>query len=134
MSAITSVDGLKYRWTLSYLTPGQSVQVQGLGVISNWKPIIWLVKGKNSWERVEDSFTSDKNDKQFHEWGQSVGGMAQVVERFTVPKAIVVDPFVGGGATAVAAVMLDRFFVGADIEKSCVAQTGSRLKDICGEL
>lgn len=127
LKALSSVEGLRYHWVLAYLTPGQSTQVFSHKVKSNWKPVLWFIKGKNDWEHVEDSVTSDKNDKRFHEWGQSVGGMAQLVERFTVKKALVFDPFVGGGSTAVAAVETGRLFVGCDVDAGCVAETAKRL-------
>jgi site-specific DNA-methyltransferase (adenine-specific) len=130
MKALCYTDGLGYQWVLSYLTPGQSTQCFGRKVKSNWKPIVWLVKGKNDWEHVEDTVRSDQNDKRFHEWGQSVGGIAQLVARFTVAKSLVFDPFVGGGSTAVAAVMMDRLFVGCDVDAGCVSETAKRLGEI----
>ena len=125
---LCSVSDLQYQWTLAYFTPGESVQVFGRKIKSNWKPVIWLVKGKCDWEHVEDTVRSDMNDKRFHEWGQSVGGIAQLIERFTVKKSTVFDPFVGGGSTAMAALSLDRFFVGIDIEKSAIQETAKRIE------
>jgi DNA modification methylase len=121
---------LTYQWTLAYFTPGQSCQVFGRKVKSNWKPLIWLVKGKNTWEHIDDLIRNEKSDRRFHEWGQSVNGMAQIVERFTAEGSIVLDPFVGAGATALAAVALKRFFIGIDKEKSCVDTTAERLTKI----
>lgn len=130
MENLSSVPGLSYQWTLAYLTPGQSTQVFGRKVKSNWKPILWYVKGKNSWEHVEDTVRSDENDKRFHEWGQSVAGMAQLVERFTVEKSLVLDPFVGGGSMAIAALSLNRLFIGIDIDAACVKETADRIARI----
>jgi hypothetical protein len=118
---------LEYQWTLAYMTPGQYTPIFGRKVKSNWKPVVFLTKGKNVWENVFDVLESDMNDKRFHEWGQSEGGTAQIIERFTVPKMVVCDPFVGGGTTGVAAIQLDRFFIGADIEKKHVETTAERL-------
>jgi ParB-like chromosome segregation protein Spo0J len=130
LADLGSSPDLTYHWTIAYLTPGQSTQVFGRKVKSNWKPIIWLIKGKNTWEHVEDSIKSDENDKRFHEWGQSVGGIAQLIERFTVPKSLILDPFVGGGSTAIAALKLDRLFVGIDIDKACIQETAGRIKTL----
>jgi len=130
MVMLTANVALRYQWTLGYFTPGESTQVFGRKVKSNWKPIVWLVKGKNDWEHVEDTVRSDANDKRFHEWGQSVGGMAQLIERFTVEKSLVLDPFVGGGSTAVAALSLGRLFVGIDIDKACIQETAERIGEI----
>lgn len=118
---------LSYQWTLAYLTPGQSTQVFGRKVKSNWKPVLWYVNGKNSWEHVEDTVKSSENDKRFHEWGQSVSGMAAIIERFTVKGALILDPFMGAGTTGIAALKTGRLFLGADVDPGRVAQAAQRL-------
>jgi site-specific DNA-methyltransferase (adenine-specific) len=121
---------LKYQWTLNYYTPGQSTQVFGRKVKSNWKPVIWMIKGKNEWEHVQDTITSDENDKRFHHWGQSVSGTARLIELFSVQHQTVLDPFVGGGTTAVAAIATGRKFIGIDLDAECIAVTAKRLKEM----
>ena len=121
---------LTYQWTLAYLTPGASVQVFGRKIKSNWKPLIFLTKDKNKWEHIEDTITSDGRDKRFHEWGQSVEGMGKIVERFTVKGSVVFDPFCGGGATGVAALLTGRAFVGYDIDEAEVKKTAKRLSSL----
>jgi len=121
---------LTYQWTLNYYTPGESTQVFGRHIKSNWKPVIWLIKGQLDWEHVDDTVRSDMNDKRFHEWGQSVGGMAQIIKRFTVKKSLILDPFCGAGTTGVAAISLDRLFVGVDIDGERIAQSAERLQAV----
>lgn len=121
---------LTYQWTLNYYTPGQSTQVFGRRVKSNWKPVLWYVNGTYTGEHVDDTIRSGENDKRFHEWGQSVSGMAALIERFTVPGDLVYDPFCGGGTTGVAALLTGRLFVGSDIDESCVKQTAARLAEV----
>lgn len=121
---------LRYQWTLGYFTPGESAQQFGRKVKSNWKPVLWYVSGKYDGEHVEDTIRSDGNDKRFHEWGQSVSGMAALIERFTVPGDLVYDPFCGGGTTGVAALLTGRLFVGSDIDEACVKQTAARLAEV----
>lgn len=121
---------LRYQWTLGYFTPGESAQQFGRKVKSNWKPVLWYVNGKYTGEHVEDTIRSDGNDKRFHKWGQSVSGMAALIERFTVPGDLVYDPFCGGGATGVAALLTGRLFVGSDIDEACVKQTAARLAEV----
>lgn len=122
--------GLTYQWTLGYFTAGESTQVFGRKVKSNWKPVLWYVKGTYSGEHVEDTVRSGENDKRFHEWGQSVSGMAALIERFTVPGDLVYDPFCGGGTTGVAALRTGRLFIGSDIDEACVKQTAARLAEV----
>jgi SAM-dependent methyltransferase len=128
--SLMAASSLTYQWMLGYFTPGQSTQVFGRRVKSNWKPVLWFTKGKNQWEHVEDTFRSDMNDKRFHDWGQSVGGMAQIIERFTVKQSTILDPFVGGGTTGVAAIASGRLFIGIDSDAACVQQSADRLTQV----
>ena len=121
---------LKYQWTLCYYTPGASTQVFGRHVKSNWKPILWLTKGGNENEHVDDLITSDASDKRFHEWGQSVTGMSRVVERFTNPGSLVCDPFCGAGTTGIAALALDRKFLGMDTNLDALNNAADRLGEV----
>ena len=111
---------LTYQWTLAYLTPGASTRIFGRKVLSNWKPVVWLTNGKGDFEFVSDVLTSPERDKQYHDWGQSEGGMRELIERFTVPKALVLDPFCGGGSTGEAALRLGRLFVGTDSDETAM--------------
>jgi len=47
-------------------------------------------------------------DKEHHEWGQPVDEAVHLIETLTEPGDMVVDPFLGGGTTAVAAKRLGR--------------------------
>ena len=117
---LLSDERMMYQWTMCYLTPGKATQLRGSPVGCNWKPLIWLTKGKYSGPRVRDVFENPEQDKEHHEWGQGEVGMTQIIERMTHPGALVVDPFVGGGTTGVCCVRLGRRFIGFDIDKDSV--------------
>lgn len=121
---------LDYQWTLSYQTPGgQSPQIWPSRVNTFWKPVFWFVKGQYNGPWLGDVVKSDVNgnDKRFHHWGQSESGMAALVERFTKPGDLVLDPFCGGGTTGAVALALNRRFAGIDIDQSCIETTAYRL-------
>ena len=67
------------------------------------------------------------NDKRFHGWGQSESGITSLVEKLTDKGNLVCDPFLGGGVTAVAALRLERRFIGSDIDATAVKTTIARL-------
>ena len=124
---------MTYHWCMCYLTlGGQSPQLFQKRTNSFWKPLIWLVKGKYTGDWIGDVLKSpaNNNDKRFHEWGQSIGGMLDIVQRFTDPNQIILDPFVGGGTTGVAAVMTGRKFIGADVNQNCLTTTENRIKEV----
>ena len=59
------------------------------------------------------------HDKRLHIWQQSQPVFEQLVERFTGPGDLVVDPFAGSGTTLRAAFALGRSAWGADIDRAC---------------
>lgn len=121
---------MDYHWCLSYLTPGgQAPHLFQKNVNTFWKPLLWFVKGKYEGHCIGDVCKSkpNDNDKQHHHWGQSESGMADIVERFTLPGQTIIDPFLGGGTTGVVATQLKRFFIGIDIDKSAVQESMFRL-------
>jgi len=121
---------LKYQWMAAYLTPGgQAVQLWDRKVNTFWKPLLWYVKGEYTGKWIGDVTRSsvNDNDKRFHEWGQSESGMADVVRRFTLEGDIVLDPFLGGGTTAIVCRDLHRRFIGSDIDVDMIRKTKERL-------
>ena len=123
---------MKYHWCMAYITPGgQSPQLFHKRVNTFWKPILWFTKGEYTGDYIGDVLKSppNDNDKRFHEWGQSFGGMCDIVERFTNPGDLILDPFLGGGTTGVAAVTKGRRFIGADIEQKNITTSEQRIKE-----
>jgi site-specific DNA-methyltransferase (adenine-specific) len=125
-----NVNGLKYQWTLAYLTPGgQSTQLWERNVNTFWKPLLWFVKDsyEGSWIGDVTKSEPNDNDKRFHHWGQSESGMADIVRRFTQPGELIVDPFLGGGTTAIVSLNLGRRFIGADVDADAIETSTKRL-------
>jgi len=121
---------LRYQWTMCYMTPGPATQLRGRPIASNWKPIIWLTKGKYSGARINDVFENPTQDKRFHHWGQGEVGMSQIIERMTNKGDIVIDPFLGGGTTGVCCVHLERMFYGFDIDIEAVKMARARIAKV----
>jgi len=97
--------------------------------------VLWFVKGKYGGEHISDLVQSASTDgaKPYHAWGQDEAGFAQLVERFTYKGQTILDPFVGGGTTAVVAVQLERCVIGSDIDPAHVETTARRLHALSGE-
>lgn len=123
---------LRYHWTVGYMTPGgQAAQLWQRRVNSFWKPVLWFVNGEYEGDWIGDVAKSDvnDNDKRFHKWGQSESGIADLVNKFTYPGQLILDPFVGGGTTGVVAVNMQRRFIGIDIDPEAIESTRKRLFD-----
>jgi hypothetical protein len=122
---------LRYHWVLAYVQPGASARVHGRNTLVGWKPIAWFTKGEiGAHHYVYDVVYSEKRDKSHHVWGQSQGGIATLVERFSNVGETVCDPYMGGGTTAVAAVKLGRRFIGIDRDADAIEHTRRRLAEM----
>lgn len=134
---VTSLLGenLDYLWTIAYLTPGgTATHVFPRKVNSSWKPV--LVYGRQG-ERYGgpaygDVARSPVNgaDKAHHHWGQSESGMSDLMRRFVEPGQVVLDPFLGGGTTAVVALALGARVLGFDIDPAAIEITRQRIAEV----
>lgn len=121
---------LDYQWIISNRmigTHASSIARQVANIM--WKPILVYRNGGDMLKIGSDEFASPKTDKDFHEWGQSVGGYLWQIEQFTNPGDLICDPFLGGGTTAVAAKQLNRRFIGFDVNPDNVTITKARLHE-----
>lgn len=124
---------LTYHWTMAYLTPGgQAYHHPQRNINTFWKPVLLFVKSNYLGNCIGDVARSDvnDNDKRFHHWGQSESGTSDLMERLSKPGDMVVDPFVGGGTTAVVAALTGRRFLGCDLDKKAVDVTSRRVKEM----
>jgi site-specific DNA-methyltransferase (adenine-specific) len=72
---------------------------------------------------------TEKGDYNTHISVKPVSLISQLVKLFTKEDAIVLDPFMGSGTTAVACVQSKRRFVGFDINKEYIKISERRIKD-----
>lgn len=105
---------LEYYWTAAYLTPGQPTPLRQVNVNSTWKPLLIFSKGQYKGKIFGDVFTSPGNDKDHHKWGQSVGGMYDIISKICLPGQSILDPFCGAGTTGIAALQHGCFFDGLE--------------------
>lgn len=122
-------DALAYRWMGAYIVQGPRNRVHGARVGTGWKPVLLYQRDDADTPAflLDDVFDSAGDDKAHHHWGQSESGIGALVERLTTPGALVVDPFLGGGTTAVVCRDLGRRFIGCDIDAGCVARARERV-------
>lgn len=123
---------LRFWWPVGMLhtslkrLPGKWVCIQG-------KPGLWFVNSRrfpNDTECPIDYMQGGGKDKRFHKWGQPVSWFAHWIERLSQPGNLIVDPFMGGGTTGIAALLSGRKFLGADIDPDCVKNSYERLAEV----
>lgn len=129
---------MDYRWLCSYTGLNRSAGVIGRMVLNvQFKPIlVYHPRGAEYSHEGVISITGDEirsgpydggSMRADHHWGQTLEGITGMVERFTRPGDLVMDPFMGGGTTAIACRLTGRRFIGCDIDAASVALTRERL-------
>lgn len=118
-----TIEGLNYYWTCCIHTPGMSANMRQKRLNSNWKPLLFYVKGDYTRTFLNtDIFVSEYKDtnssQTYHKWGQSYPLTKSIVEKFTYTSDIICDPFAGGGTTLLAGLELKRKVIGVEIENS----------------
>ena len=89
--------------------------------------MLWFVKGTkpNTAGIIEDVIYSAPPDKSTHEWAQSPVEAEHIIKGMTVGEnQIVLDPMMGAGTFGIAALKLNRKFIG--IEKDLRSFTIAR--------
>ena len=87
------------------------------------RTLLWFVNGTNRRDAnvfVDDIVESFVKEKGFHDWQQSTVEATYYIEKLTQPDELVVDPFCGGGTTAVAACRLRRKWQTYEINEDSV--------------
>lgn len=123
-------EGLTYHWICRFSPPDLANIVWDRHVQATWKPIVWFVKGTYTGPSVSDKIcTKQGKITKYHKWSQSVTSFTEMLRKYTSPGDIIYDPFLGGGAAAVAAMQLGRFFYGSDIDPVAITSTRTHLKN-----
>ena len=109
--------GLTRQWTLAIKLSGPFAHFHPKKVSIKWKPLLWFVKGDNTYslDYMSDFIESKSAEKTSFEWEQSPIEAEHVISRLTVEGQTVCDPMMGEGTAGIAAVRLGRKFVGIEI-------------------
>ena len=120
---------LTYWWAGSIVLNGPHSRVFARNIAQGSKPLLFYVKDgfkPNIW--IEDTYHSEGEQKESHDWQQSIGAAMYYIETLTEPGAKVVDPFLGGGTTGVAAIKSGRDFTGIEIDRVAMATAHERIE------
>jgi DNA modification methylase len=121
---------LDYHWQIDLIHSGPASRLNKRFVHCRSKPLlVYVKKGCNRREVwIDDVLRGTGREKQLHPWQQSEAEAMQLMEKLTRPGDLIVDPFLGSGTFATAAVKLRRKFVGCDIDDKAVDTTRRRLR------
>jgi len=121
---------LEYYWLGMLYHKGQAGQRFEVNMFNRAKPILFFykppMKKQDTW--IEDVLISIKPDKDIHDWGQSVEPLITLIEAFTDPGEVVLDPFVGGGSVVEASTKIKRTVIGIEKDPDTFKQLKKRVK------
>jgi len=102
------------------------------GFATHFEPL-WVLKGKTiKWSKdviIQNSGNSNKEQNYDHP-AQMPEGLAEQIIDICCPKGgVVLDPFIGSGTTAIAALNTGRFFIGIEKEEKYVEIARKRIAE-----
>lgn len=120
---------LVYWWCIAGIHSGGNQILNKLGVRCGRKPLVWFVKNtRGDVQNVLFDIVTGDREKNIHEWQQAEGEASYYIEEVTSPDGLVVDFFVGGGTTAVAAKKLGRRWIGFEISATAAERASKRIE------
>jgi len=123
---------LIYFWRFTHLSLyGEAPFIMKRSVIAHCKSILAYAKQPGPHKPrvggVHGAYTGRK-DKRFHHWGQDVDTARYYIDCFSAPGELVLDPFIGGGTTAAACGLINRRWIGFDLNPVALVTTEARLE------
>jgi hypothetical protein len=119
---------LRYWWTIAGVHGGAKGMMEKYGIRVGWKPLVWFVKeDRGDICNVISDIVTGKREKDYHEWQQSEQEAAYYIKNLASNDGLVVDFFVGGGTTGVAAKKLGRRFIGFEVDATHAERASKRI-------
>ena len=102
-------------------------------IVVRWKHLLWFVKGEKPQlpldnSSIDDLIESKRPDKSLNRFTQSAVEAEYIISKLTIEDMQVLDPFLGEGTTAIAAVNLNRRFIGIDISPEAIESVRANLR------
>lgn len=120
---------LDYYWTIALLHVGGHPRMWNKKLMSGYKPVMVFTNGKPETKKWMDTVAhSEMMDKRYHKWGQGIGFPIKVISMLCPENGVVLDPFLGGGTTGVAAIRCERNFIGIEIDPHYFAIAEKRIR------
>lgn len=117
-----------YGWAFDLALPGSNSRIMGRHIIQTWKPVLAYTVGTwPSGEWGDDALVSPERAKTTFEWEQSAAPAIKLIERYTPPNALILDPFTGAGSFGVAATSSGRRFLGVELDPARADKAAARM-------
>jgi len=131
-----SEHGLEYYWQICMRLAGAVAKVYQRNIYQGFRGILIFQKKPVKKQRLMtfDYIESPGREKELHQWQQSLHGFAELLEKFTEPKQIILEPFAGAGTVGVACMQKKRRCILIDNDAESVKITKARLSETLKEM
>ncbi len=121
---------LTWFWNYEVFMSNVSTVIWPKRTVARNKPLIAFSKGPGMPRcNVLSGLLGGGNDKRYHHWGQDVASARYYIDCFSKPNDLVLDPFSGGGTTAIASDLIERRCISLDIDTNALVTTRTRLAE-----
>jgi 16S rRNA G966 N2-methylase RsmD len=121
-------ESLTYWWCGAVILGGPQSRVYARNIAQGVKPLLFFVPaGYKSELWLEDHYSSEGKEKDTHDWQQSIGLALHFIEKLCPIDGMIVDPFMGGGTTMIAAKQLRRRGIGIEIDAASFGLSQERI-------
>jgi len=121
---------LDYYWTFCLTHSGTKQFITPRTLYCGWKPILVF---QNGFKRIDNAFTDIIDgsgiEKTHHKWQQAEQELTPIINHFSSPGDIILEPFAGGGTTIIAAYKSKRRVIAAEIEEDSYNIAKGRIND-----
>lgn len=122
--------GLRFGWIYAEPLPGSNVRFQGRKIAVSWQP--WLAFSNGDWPSGRlgwhpDMLSESPRIKDRYVWGQKWTVAAELIQEFTTPDDLVLDPFAGVGTYGEAALSVGCRWIGIEMDRAGHHQAAEHL-------
>jgi 16S rRNA G966 N2-methylase RsmD len=123
---------LLYYWTFALIHSGNHQLIMPRNIFCGWKPLLVFQKApfKKLENKLDDVIQGSGREKDLHNWAQAEGELDYIIQNFTLPGEIILDPFAGSGTTLIAALKNKRKAIGIEIDETNVNIIKGRISDV----
>ncbi len=128
---------LSFYWQMCMKLRGKHARVFPRNIYQLYRSIVIFQKAPIKKQRfmTVDYFESDpQEEKALHPWQQAVLGFEVLLEKFTMPKQTILEPFAGAGTVGVACMKNNRKCILIEKDKSSINIIKGRLNETWEEI
>jgi DNA modification methylase len=132
--ALMAGKGLDWYFKVEVFNPDEAPVIWPRRIITRTKPVLMWTKGPSVIQiwNMTDVYQGQGKDKRYHRWGQDVGSARYVIEYVlgTGTKALLWEPFAGGGATLEACKILGIDYIASEVDPEVAQRARDRLAGV----